>query len=85
MILKGRLSYLLVNIGPKLYSRYIMLEKLVRVLYMKLQNDLYGLLSNALIFYFKLATDLKNNGFIINIYDLCVANKLVQGKMMTVV
>ena len=47
-----------------------MLEKGVKVLYVKLQKDIYGLLRSALLFYLKLVTDLKNNGFVINPYDL---------------
>ena len=37
-----------------------------------------------LLFYLKLATDLKNS-FFINKYDPCVANKMVNWQMMTVV
>ena len=52
---------------------------------MNLQNGTYGLLSSALMFYLKLATDLKNNGFVINPYDPCMAKKLVKGGAIKVV
>ena len=45
------------------------------MLYVKLQKSLYGLLRSALLFYLKLATDLKNNALIINPYGSCVAKK----------
>ena len=35
--------------------------------------------------YLKLAIDLKNNGFIMNSYDPCVAKKMVKGEAMTLV
>ena len=75
MILKGRLAELLVNIYPNLYSKYDVLENGVRVLYEKLQRDLYGFLTSALLSYLKLATYLNNNGFIINSHHPCLRGK----------
>jgi hypothetical protein len=49
-----------------------------------MQKALYGLLRNALLFYNKLVADLESNGFVLNPYDLCVANKIVNRKQMTV-
>ena len=52
---------------------------------MKLQKALYGLLHSALLFYLKLATYLKNDGFIINAYNLFVTKKIDKGEAMAVV
>lgn len=38
---------------------------------------MYGLLRSALLFYLKLVEDLKADGFVLNEYDPCVANKIV--------
>jgi hypothetical protein len=46
---------------------------------------LYGLLQSALLFYLKLVEDLTDYGFELNPYDPCVANKIENGKQMTVV
>jgi hypothetical protein len=46
---------------------------------------MYGLLRSALLFYLKLVKDLTDYGFELNPYDPCVANKMVDGKQMTVV
>ena len=52
---------------------------------MKIQNKaLYGLLRSALLFYKKLVGDLEGNGFVLNPYDPCVANKVINGAQMTV-
>ena len=59
MILKGRLSKILVNINHNIYKKYIVLEKGVKVLYTNLQKYKYGLMRSELLFYLKLATDLK--------------------------
>ena len=55
------------------------------MLYVKLLKALYGCLKSALLFYKKLAEDLKSQEFIINPYDPCVANKQVNGHQLTVV
>jgi hypothetical protein len=39
---------------------------------------------SAMLFYKKLTADLITYGFIVNPYDPCVANKVIQGKQMTV-
>ena len=52
---------------------------------MNLEKSLYGLLHSEFMFDLKLATDLKNNGFIINTHDTCVKTTLVKGEARAVV
>ena len=47
-------------------------------------NALYGTMVASLIFYKNFVTSLKNKGFELNPYDGCVANKTVDGKVLTV-
>ena len=42
------------------------------------------MLKSALIFYNKLRGDLESAGFKINLYDPCVANKMMNGSQMTI-
>jgi hypothetical protein len=49
-----------------------------------MQKALYGLLRSALLFYKKLVANLESDGFVLNPYDSCVANKVMDGKQMTV-
>ena len=85
MVLKGRLAELMVQVAPNLYRKYITVDrKGTAILYVKMQKALYGLLRSALLFYNKLVADLESNGFVLNPYDSCVANKIVNGKQMTV-
>ena len=51
----------------------------MNVLYVRLEKDLYVLLHRAIIFHIKLVTDLKNDSFSLNPYEICVMNKLVNG------
>jgi hypothetical protein len=85
MVLKGRLAELMVQVAPNLYRKYISVNRKGKaILYMKMQKAMYGLLRSALLFYRKLVEDLESNGFKLNPYDPCVANKTVNGKQMTV-
>ena len=52
---------------------------------MKLLKALYGTLKAALHFYNKLKATLIKKGFIINPYDVCVANKNINGNQFTCV
>ena len=75
---------LLVKLQAELYRKYVITSKNGEpMLYVKLLEALYGLLMSALLFCKKLACDLVDMGFEICPYDLCVANKNVNGLQMT--
>jgi hypothetical protein len=85
MRLDGILAELLVKIAPSLYRQYVTTNaKGKPVLYVQLEKALYGMMKSALLFYRKLVADLTSIGFIINPYDPCVANKIVDGNQFTV-
>ncbi len=79
MKMVGTLAELMVKTNPKLYRKYVVIEKGRSVLYLWLQKSLNGMMKNALLFYRKLVAELRNMGFEINPYDPCVANKMVNG------
>lgn len=86
MILEGKLAELMELVAPHIYRKHITTNhKGQPILYVRLHKALYGILKSALLFYKKLSGDLKQNGFIINPYDRCVANKRVDGSQLTVV
>jgi hypothetical protein len=82
--LEGKMVDLLVKIEPKLYRKYVLIEKDKPILYVELKKALYGTLRAALLFWQKLSTQLVDWGFEINPYDWCVANKNIDGKQCTV-
>ena len=84
MLMKGRLTELMVMAAPQTYRKFITIEKEQRVLYMKVQKAPYAMLKSALLFYQKLCKDLENMGFEVNSYNPCVANKMVNGAQMMV-
>ena len=51
---------------------------------MEALNALYGIIKAALLFYLKFVKNLKSIGFVLNTYNPCVANKIVDGAQLTV-
>lgn len=51
---------------------------------MKLRNALYGIFQAAIIFWQDLMKTLTDRGFIINSYDHCAANKIINGRQCIV-
>ena len=86
MRLRGKLAELLVAVSPEIYNKYVTINnKGETILYVRLLNALYGLLKAALLYYRKFVADIKSIGFELNPYDRCVANKMVNGKQLTLV
>ena len=85
MIFRGIMAELMVAADPKLYRKYISYDNNGKaILYVRVKKALYGCLKSALLFYEKLVKDLGAYGFEINPYDPCVANKMVNGKQLTI-
>lgn len=85
MLLRGQLAELMVKIDPGLHGPYLTKTKKGKsILYVKMLKAMYGLLRSALLFYLKLVKDLMDFNFTMNPYDPCVANKMVNGKQLTV-
>ncbi len=61
-------------------------KKGTKILYVKLQKALYGLMRASLLFYRKLRKELEAYRFEIKPYDPCVVNKMTEaGKQLTVI
>lgn len=73
-----------VQLNPTVYRSYIMMENGRKVLYAKLQKALYGTVRATLLFWRDLADTLEQEDFVLNPYDHCVMNKMIDGKQCTV-
>jgi hypothetical protein len=81
----GVLVDILVEISPYVYKPYISRDKKgMKQLLVQFQNALYGTMVASLLYYHKFVKSLTDVGFIINPYDPCVANKIIEGKQMTI-
>ena len=59
-------------------------QKGLKQLLVKFQNALYGTMFASLLHYRKFTKSLTDVGFKINPYDLCAANKMIDGQKMTI-
>ena len=69
---------------PETYQEYVHHKRGHPFIYCKLNVALYGTLKAAILFWIKLSKSLKQQGFEINPYDWCVANRMIDGKQCTI-
>jgi hypothetical protein len=81
---EGKIAEMLVKMDPKMYRKYVKDENGKSVLYVELLKALYGTMRAALLFWQLLSSKLESWGFVINPYDWCVANKMINGKQCTI-
>jgi hypothetical protein len=87
MVLKGELAERMIQIAPQVYRKYVTVDKKgTKLLYVKLQKALYGLMRASLLFYRKLRKEFEAYGQQVDSYDSCVANmETKSGKQLTVI
>ena len=66
-------------------AEFVVYENNKRVLYVQLDKALYGCVQSALLWYDLYSSTLKNMGFSLNPYDLCVANATINEIQCTIV
>ena len=81
--LAGKAVEVLCNANKK-YNEFVTFEKGKKIIYLKLESALYGCIRSALLWYNKFVTKLSKDGFVLNRYDPCVANKQINGSQCTV-
>ncbi len=73
------------SIAPEVYGPYVTTNKSgQKVLLVQCLNAVYGTMVAALLYYKKFVKSLTKQGYKINPYDGCMANKLVKGKQITI-
>ncbi len=83
--IRGPLVDILVSIAPEVYGPYVSTNKSgQKVLLVQCLNAVYGTMVTALLYYKKFAKSLTKQGYKINPYDGCMANKMVKGKQITI-
>ena len=74
----------LLRVNAEKYAKYVVIENGVKVLYLRLNKAMYGTIKAAILWYTMFKDNLEGMGFKLNPYDLCVANKMVNGHQLTV-
>ena len=78
MIIENEMAEILVNIAPSIYKK-------IFTCHVKLKKALYGTLRAALLFWRNFTELLKSWKFIINPYNACVANKIIDGTQCKII
>ena len=79
----GIMVDMLLEIDPTL-KEHMISRGWYKMMYGKLNKIVYGTLLGTILFYEKLATQLHKWDFIMNKYDSCTWNKMVNGKQLTI-
>jgi hypothetical protein len=83
--IRGILVDILVEIAPEAYKSYVSHDKnRNKQLLVQFQNVLYGIMFASLLYCRKFVNSLTDIDFIINPYDPCVANNIIEGEQMTI-
>jgi hypothetical protein len=83
--IRGILVEILVEIAPDVYKSYVSKDKKgSKQFLVQCQNALYGTIVASLLYYRKFVKSLTDVDFLINPYDPCVANKMIEGEQMTI-
>ena len=79
MKLTGKCVNIMCEVNPE-HEKNVVIENGKKVLYLETLRALYGCIESALRWYELYSETLSKEGFIINPYDKCVANKIITGK-----
>jgi hypothetical protein len=79
------LVFILVSIAPDVYGPYVSTNKDgQKVLLVQCMNAVYGTMVAALLYYKKFVKNLTEQGYKMNPYNGCIANKGVKGKKVMI-
>jgi hypothetical protein len=86
MKIRGSLVDILLEICPGVYDDFVVYEGKgkQKVVYVQMLMALYGMMIASILYYKKFRKDIESIGFEVNPYDICVANRQVNGKQHTV-
>ena len=71
------------EVNPE-YKQFVIEENGKKILYVKILRAIYGCIESALLWYELYVKVLKGMGFVLNPYDKCVANKMINDKQCTI-
>ena len=80
--IEGDFVVIMCDVNPD-YIPSIRYENGKKVLYVKILKALYGIIESALLQYTLFLEVLQKEGFMLNPYDSCVANKVINNKRCT--
>ena len=74
----------LVEISPEIDKDYVVYEKDKKVLYVQMIKALYEMMKTSVLYYKKFRKDIEDIGYEVNLYDNCIANKIINRHQHTI-
>ena len=65
---------------PEKYSKHVQIHNNKKVLYINILKNIYGCIKSGILWYNLFSETVRKTGFVLNSYDLCVANKVINNK-----
>ena len=84
MRLVGNFVDIMCKVNPE-HTKNVIYENGRKVLYMEVLQAIYGCIESSLRWYELYSETLCKEGFVINPYDKCVANKIINGQQCTII
>jgi hypothetical protein len=84
MKIRGQLVNALLEICPGVCTRYVIVEGKQKIMHVRMLKALYGMLISSILHCKKFKKDVEEIGFKVNPYNMCVANRMKDGKQQTV-
>ena len=66
------------------HSKNMGTENVMKVLYLHLLKDLYSCIESAILWYDLYVKILKSHGFVVNTYDRCIKNFIIDNNQCTI-
>jgi hypothetical protein len=83
--IRGILVDILAEIAPDVYKSYVLKDKKgSKKFLVQCQTALYGIMVASLLYHQKFVKSLTDIDFVINTYDPCIANKMIEGEQITI-
>ena len=74
---------ILCKMNPE-HAKFVTIENGVKTLYVKLVKAIYGCVKSTLMWYNLFTSKLQKMGFVLNPYDPCIANSVIDGSQCTI-
>ena len=78
MNLRGGFVEIMFQVHPE-YDHHVRYENGKKFLYILVFRDMYGYIESTFLWYNIFSTNIEGLGFVINTYDRCAANKVIEG------
>ena len=81
----GSMVDILCQLNPRLYTQCVVLENGRKVFYTEAHKAVYGMVYSAFLFWLDLSGFLEKQGYVMNPYDICCMNKMINRAQCTII